>query len=242
MMFAILMSITFLLPVFMQELLGFTATQSGEALMPRALAMMVGIPLVGRLYNVVQPRILVTIGVALVALSTFLMSRYTLDTSASSVVLAIVIQGFGFASLFVPLTTVALASIPRYRLADATGLNSLLRQIGGSLGLAAFATLLPRFSATAYAAMASHMVAGRPEVMGRARMIQAGLVARGLDPGAAPAAAGRAMGFLVTRQATVLAFERMFLLAGIAFLFILPLAFFLKAPPGTRGQKPPNAH
>ena len=71
------------------------------------------------------------------------MSRYTLDTSARSVVGAIVLQGFGFASLFVPLTTVALAHIPRYRLTDATGLNSLLRQIGGSLGLAAFATLAP---------------------------------------------------------------------------------------------------
>ena len=70
------------------------------------------------------------------------MSNYTLDTSSHSVVAAIVLQGFGFASIFVQLTTVALASIPRFRLTDATGLNSLLRQIGGSLGLAAFATLL----------------------------------------------------------------------------------------------------
>jgi MFS transporter, DHA2 family, multidrug resistance protein len=237
-MFAILMSITFLLPVFMQELLGFSATQSGEALMPRALAMMVGIPIVGRLYNYIQPRILVSIGVGLVALSTFLMSRYTLDTSNSSVVAAIVIQGFGFASLFVPLTTVALSTIPRYRLTDATGLNSLLRQIGGSLGLAAFATLLPRFASQAQSALAAHVVAGRPEVTSRLSMIQRGLVARGLDPGAAQAAAGRALGGTVARHATVLAFEKMFLIAGIAFLFILPLAFFLKAPRGSRGAKP----
>ena len=147
-MFAILMSITFLLPLFMQELLGFPALASGQALMPRALAMMVGIPLVGRLYNHVQPRILVIIGVLLVAFSAYLMSHYTLATSARSVVGAIIIQGLGFAAIFVPLTTVALASIPRYRLTDATGLNSLLRQIGGSLGLAAFATLLPHFIAT----------------------------------------------------------------------------------------------
>ncbi len=94
--------------------------------MPRALAMMVGIPLVGRLYNYVQPRILVIIGVVLVALSAYVMSRYTLDTSASSVVAAIMLQGFGFASLFVPLTTVALAQHPALPLTDATGLNSLL--------------------------------------------------------------------------------------------------------------------
>jgi DHA2 family multidrug resistance protein len=203
--------------------------------------MMVGIPLVGRLYNYVQPRIMVAFGVALVALSAFLMSRYTLDTGRTTVVGAIIIQGFGFASLFVPLTTVALAHIPRYRLADAAGLNSLLRQIGGSLGLAAFATLLPRFTTGAFRSLAAHVIPGRPEVMSRLMMMQRGLVAHGVDPGAAPAAAGRALAGQVARQATVLAFERMFLLAGISFLFILPLAIFLKAAPGTRGAKP-NVH
>jgi len=237
-MFAILMSITFLLPVFMQELLGFSATQSGEALMPRALAMMVGIPLVGRLYNVVQPRILVCFGVAMVALSTYLMAHYTLDTSSRTVVGAIVIQGFGFASLFVPLTTVAMMGIPRYRLADAAGLNSLVRQIGGSLGLAAFATLLPRFIAAARTGLVAHLVAGSAPVTDRLARIQQGLIGRGIDPGDARGAAGRLLGGLVERQASVLAFERLFLLAGIAFAFVLPLGIFLKPPKGmTKGPK-----
>jgi DHA2 family multidrug resistance protein len=242
MMFAILMSITFLLPLFMQELLGFPAMASGVALMPRALAMMVGIPLVGRLYNHVQPRILVVLGVALVALSALLMSRYTLDTSSSSVVGAIVIQGFGFASLFVPLTTVALAGIPRYRLTDATGLNSLLRQIGGSLGLAAFATLLPHFTATARNGLIAHVVAGRPEVMQRLSMMQAGLGARGLDRADAPAAAGRLLAGTVARQASVLAFERMFLLAGVCFLFVIPVALLLKGRAGMRAAGGGGGH
>jgi len=237
-MFAILMSITFLLPVFMQELLGFSATQSGQALMPRALAMMVGIPIVGRLYNKVKARILILIGISLVALSTYLMSRYTLDTSARTVIGAIIIQGLGFSSLFVPLTAVALSTIPRYRLADATGLNSLLRQIGGSLGLATFATLLPRFVAVARNALAAHLTAGSPMVLDRLGMIQRGLVDRGFDVASAQAAAGRVMGGMLMRQATVLAFERMFLLAGIAFLFILPLVLFLKAPTGAPASKP----
>jgi MFS transporter, DHA2 family, multidrug resistance protein len=237
MMFAILMSITFLLPLFMQALLGFSAIQSGTALMPRALAMMVAIPIAGRLYNYVQPRILVMIGVALVALSAYEMSHYTLDTGGHSVIAAIVLQGFGFAALFVPLTTVALASIPRYRLTDATGLNSLLRQIGGSLGLAAFATLLPHFEQTARVGLLAHLWPGRPEVIQRVGMIQSGLVARGLDPGAAQAAATRVLDGLVTRQAMLLAFERMFVLAGVAFLFVIPFAFLLKAPPNLRGRK-----
>ncbi|HXI60898.1 MAG TPA: DHA2 family efflux MFS transporter permease subunit [Polyangia bacterium] len=233
MMFAILMSITFLLPLFMQQLLGFPALASGEALMPRALAMMIGIPLVGRLYNYVQPRILVICGVVLVAFSAYLMSHYTLETSARSVVLAIMIQGFGFASLFVPLTTVALSGIPRYRLTDATGLNSLLRQIGGSLGLAAFATLLPHFVAAARSGLAAHMDPGRPEVLARLSALQAGLVARGIEPTAAHTGALRIMDGMLGQQASVLGFERMFLIAGIAFLFVIPFALLLRRPAGT---------
>ena len=237
MMFAILMSITFLLPLFMQQLLGFPALDSGVALMPRALAMMIGIPVVGRLYNRVAPRVLVIIGVALVAVSAMLMSRYTLATSARSVVFAIVIQGFGFASLFVPLTTVALAGIPRFRLTDATGLNSLLRQIGGSLGLAAFATLLPHFVAAARAGLATHVDPGRPEVMARLQMLQSGLVARGLSPAGARESALRILDGTLGQQAALLAFERMFLIAGLAFLLVIPLALFLRRPPGVPKAK-----
>jgi DHA2 family multidrug resistance protein len=228
MMFAILMSITFLLPVFMQELLGFTATQSGTALMPRALAMAVAIPIVGRLYNRVPPALFISFGIGLVSWSAFLMSHYTLVTGTDSVIFAIVVQGFGFACLFVPLTTVSMSRIPRYRLADAAGLNSLLRQIGGSLGLAAFATLLPRYTAQATNSIATHLYAGRPEVVARLGGIEGVLVARGMAPAAAGQASLRVLERMVARQSALLAFEHMFLLAGVSFLFVLPLAFLLR--------------
>src|SRR3569832_714208 len=206
--------------------------------MPRALAMMVGIPRVGRLYNVVQPRILVSFGVVMAALSTYLMAHYTLDTSARTVVGAIMIQGIGFAAQFVPLTTVAMMGIPRYRQADAAGMTSLVRQIGGSLGLAAFATFLPRCIAAARTGLGAHLVAGSPAVTDRLARIQQGLIGRGIDPGDAKGAAGRLLSGQEERQATVLAFERLFLLAGIAFMFVLPLGIFLKPPKGmTKGPK-----
>ncbi|HEX2659869.1 MAG TPA: MFS transporter, partial [Polyangia bacterium] len=148
----------------------------------------------------------------------------------------------GFASLFVPLTTVAMMGIPRYRLADAAGLNSLVRQIGGSLGLAVFATLLPRLVATARAGLVAHVVAGSPGASDRLARIQNGLVARGFDAPEAAGAARRLLGGLVERQATVLAFEHLFMLAGIAFLFVLPLAIFLKAPRGAAPQPKPDLH
>jgi DHA2 family multidrug resistance protein len=225
------MSVTFLLPVFMQELLGFNATQSGVALMPRALAMMVFTPLVGRLYNRFSPRAFVAIGVMLYAVSAYQMSHYTLATTSSGIVSTLIVQGVAFACIFVPLTTVALTSIQRHKLADATGLNSLVRQIGGSLGLAIFATLLPRYITTAKASIGAHVVAGRPEVAARLGMMQQAMSARGgMDLASARMAAERALGFQVVRQATVLTFEKLFLLAGLLFLFVLPLLYFLKAP------------
>jgi MFS transporter, DHA2 family, multidrug resistance protein len=230
-MFAMLLSITFLLPVFMQELLGFTAMQSGLALMPRSLIMLVAMPIVGRLYNRVSPRVTVAFGVILFAITAWQMSHYTLATTPRGVVVVLLLQGVAFSCLFIPLTTVALASIPRHKLADATGMNSLLRQIGGSLGLAVFASLIPRFTRQARAAVGAHLTPGRPEVIQRLLLVKRALAARGgLDASSAEAAAGRVLGGLVARESAVLMFEKLFLLSGILFLLVLPLLLFLKAP------------
>src|SRR5262249_36776704 len=106
-MFAMLMGSMFLLPVFMQELLGFNATDSGIALMPRTLAMMAVTPIVGRLYNKVPPALLVAGGVVFFVLGSVLLSHVTLESGAGAIVLPLVVTGFGFAALFIPLTTVA---------------------------------------------------------------------------------------------------------------------------------------
>jgi MFS transporter, DHA2 family, multidrug resistance protein len=240
-MFAMLMSITFLLPVFMEELLGFTAMQSGLALMPRSLVMMLATPIVGKLYNRVSPRAFVAFGVLLFVFTAWQMSHYTLDITASGVTSALVLQGIAFSCLWVPLTTVALSSIPRHRLTDATGLNSLIRQIGGSVGLAVFATLIGRFSTVARAAIATHLTPGNPELTARLALAQRALMARGYDAFTAQQAARRALGGIVAQQAMVLTFEKLFLLAGILFLVVLPLLIFLKAQPDA-GAKTADVH
>jgi DHA2 family multidrug resistance protein len=103
--------------------------------------------------------------------------------------------------------------------------------------LAAFATFLPRLETGARHALAAHVVAGSPRVGERLALIGRGFAARGLDPGTAREAAGRVLEAVVVRQAAVIAFERIFLLAGIAFLAILPLVLFLKAPTGAPAPK-----
>jgi DHA2 family multidrug resistance protein len=198
--------------------------------MPRTLVMMVLIPIVGRNYNRLNPQLVVALGVAAFVLSAWMMGHYTLSTSASGVVAALLVQGVGFAFLMVPVNTLALASIPRHKLTDATGLNSLMRQIGGSVGIAAFATLLSRYGVEARASVGSHLVATDPGVAARLAALQSGLAARGLDAVSAQTGALGILGGLVARQGMVLAFERIFLLAGLCFLCVLPAVFFLRRP------------
>ena len=231
-MFAMLMSVTFLLPLFMQTLLGFTATQSGIALMPRSLTMMVVMPIVGRIYNKVSPRGVVAFGILLFAYTAWLMGHYTLATSSQGIVNVLILQGIAFSCLFIPLTTIALSTIPRHRLPDATGLNSLLRQVGGSVGLAVMATMMSRFATRARGAMLANITMDRTAVAMRIGATQRMLTGRGIPSPAAQTTAAQLIDFQVRQQAMVLAFERLFMICGIAFLCVLPLVFFLRMPQG----------
>jgi DHA2 family multidrug resistance protein len=229
-MFGVMISGMFLLPLFMQELLGFTATQSGLALMPRTLAMMVGVPIMARVYPKVQPAVMATIGVVVTAAGQFSLSGLTLESGSSAIMGSLVVQGLGMSMMMVPLQTVALSTIPRERMADATGLNSLLRQIGGSLGIATFATLLSRTGVTASASLKDHLIAERPEVQARLAGTVAALMARGLDAVSARALALRSLAGTVAREGMVLAFEHVFVVGAICFAFVIPLVLLLRRP------------
>jgi MFS transporter, DHA2 family, multidrug resistance protein len=236
-MFAMLMTVTFLLPLYMQTMLGFTAMQSGLALMPRSLTMLVVMPIVGRLYNRVSPRAFVAFGILLFAYTAWLMGHYTLSTSSHDVVIVLIIQGVAFSCLFIPLTTMALSTIPRHRMPDATGLNSLLRQVGGSMGLAVFATMLSRDATRMRDTMIANVTLARPEVVTRFQGLQRMLMGRGMDAAAAQSTALRIIDLQVRGQAMMISFEKMFMLSGICFLCVLPLVLLLKAPKSTEGAE-----
>jgi MFS transporter, DHA2 family, multidrug resistance protein len=238
-MFANLMANMFLLPVFMQEMLGFTALKSGLTLVPRALVMMVVTPIVGRLYNRVSPRLLVAIGVACVAIGSLDMGQFTLQTSDVGIIRVLLLQGVGFSCLFVPLTTVALSHVERMQLTDASGLNSLVRQFGGSAGLAIYGTLLEQFTTRARGALIVHVNPYRPEVFQWLDQATRGLTARGLDPITARASALKALDGIVAQQSAMIAFEKTFMLTGFMMLLLLPLTIFLNDP--QHGGRAPSA-
>lgn len=227
---AVMMSGMFLLPLFMQELLGFTAMQSGMALMPRTLVMVAVMPIVGRFYARFPPWLVSGLGLLITCYGQFMLSGLTLQSNAGHVMASIMLQGAGMAMMMVPLQTVALSTIPRHRLADATGLTSLLRQVGGSIGIATFATLLARFGAQGREHLKEHLIAERPEVLQRLAGAEAGLMGRGLDANTAHGVALRVLGGTAAREGMVLGFERLFVVGAVAFLCVLPLILLLRRP------------
>ncbi len=222
-MFGILMASMFLLPVFMQELLGYDATTSGLVLLPRTLVMMVFTPIVGRLYNRIPPAFTIAFGVLLVVFGSYELSKITLESSATDMIIPLGVTGAGFACLFVPLTTAALTFIQRSQLADASGLNTFVRQIGGSIGLTVFASMLSGFAADARGGLVPHVSLLRPEIAERAEL----MMERMGDP---QAVIGALQGH-VMRESAVLAFEKAFVLQGVCFLAVLPVLFFLRVDP-----------
>jgi DHA2 family multidrug resistance protein len=226
--FAMLMGSMFLLPVFTQELMHYNATQSGVILLPRTIAMMIASPFVGKLYNKTSPALLVATGMVLTAFGSWLQSDINLSTATSDLIVPLAITGVGLALLFVPLTTAALSNVPRHEMAGAAGVNSFVRQVGGSIGLSIFATLFTRFSSEASAGLATNVTTLRPEVAIELAQTKLALIARGFSPDIASGLAAKAFAGRTAIQGTVIGFDKTFILQTIAFLVVLPLLFFLR--------------
>jgi MFS transporter, DHA2 family, multidrug resistance protein len=144
-----------ILPLFFQTVLGFTAFDTGMALLPGAIATAISMVIVGRMTSKVDPRILVGFGMIVFGISTWWLGALNENAGYWDVFWPRLVQGFGLGFLFVPLTTVTLGAVPKEELAGATGVSTLLRQLGGSFGIAILTTLLAREMAIAQSELAS---------------------------------------------------------------------------------------
>ena len=226
---------TMLLPLFLQTLLGYTAMLSGMVLSPGGIAVCVAMPVVGMLLRRYQARWLVIFGVAVSAAGLMAMSRFTLQLDYATAVRTRIVQSFGLAFLFVPISTVAFMRIPRERMNYATGLFNLARNIGGSSGIAATTTMLARRAQYHQSVLVSHLTPYDPayrDALAKAAMaLQAG-GSSGTD--AAAQAQGMIYGTLL-KQSSMLAFADAFWVMGMLFLVIIPLMFLIRKVPPVRG-------
>lgn len=133
---------TFLLPIYLQNSLGYTALQAGSVFLPVGIIQGMMSPISGRIADKLNSKIPIIIGVVLLALSFYLNSFLSFLTERSFVMLTLYIRGFAMGLMFTPLSTISLLEIPREKMAQASGLSNTVRQLGGSLGVAILATVL----------------------------------------------------------------------------------------------------
>jgi DHA2 family multidrug resistance protein len=222
-----------LLPPLLQQLFGYSVLQSGFLTAPRGVGTLISMMLAGRLTGKVDARLLIFTGIALMALSLWQMSGFTLVMNSRPIIISGIVQGLGLGLIFVPLQALAFASLPpAYRTTGASLLN-LSRNIGGSVGISVVTFLLARNVQVSHADLASNVTASSL-------------------PAASPAVVGQlanlgdaAMAMLnaeINRQALMIAYIDDFHVMMLVTLAALPLVWLLrKGKPQGGGPPPPMA-
>lgn len=224
-------------PILLQTLLKYPPLQAGIAMVPRGLGMLVITPLVGILIGRMDPRLLLVSGFGIGAGTLYWFSALNLNAGYWDYFWPQLIQGFSFALLFVPLTTITMDPIPNEAMGNATSIFNLMRNIGGSTGIAVSQTVIARGRQRHTNILGSHITAYSPQTQERLRQLQSAFIARGADPVTAARRAEGALWGTVQQQAAILTFNDCFRLFGVIMLVVTPLIYLMRRPrSGRRGQ------
>ncbi len=225
----------FTLPLFLQNDLHITAQQTGIVLLPGSLATAIAMGVIGRVNQRFDPRLMVSLGALLFATSMWQLAQLTSLSGRGDFFIPLILRGAGLGLMFVPLTTLTLAELPSRELAQGTGLYNFFRQLGGSFGIAIFALLLEHFQVTSRARLAEHVAIGDPAVTQRIEMIAGGFARHGADPVAAHQQALAVIQGEIMTQASVLSYARVYMLAALVILLLLPLLVLVRRTRATGG-------
>ncbi len=219
-----------LLPIMLQTLLGYPALQAGIAMAPRGVGAFIMMPLTGLLIGRIDARKLLTAGLLVAGATLLWLADLNLQAGYWDIFWPQLIQGVGLSLLFVPLTTVAMDQVPLAGMGNATSLFNLMRNIGGSVGIAATGTMLARRQQTITATLGANVT---PYGAGSQLMftqLRAGFMAAGADAATATNRAYAALFGMVRQQAAMVSFVSIFQLLGILFIVFIPLVLLMRRP------------
>jgi DHA2 family multidrug resistance protein len=218
----------FALPVFLQSLRGFTAWDTGKVILPGAIASAVTMAVTGRITGRIDARYLIVLGVGLFAWAMWMHYHFTLDIGMHDLLLPMILRGVGLGLIFVPLTQVAVADLRPQQLDQGTGLFNLSRQLGGSFGIAVAATLLSRFTEQSREGLRAHLSIAAPETAAWLQAVTLRMQRLGGTVAEAQARAYALLDLKLHQQASVIAFEKVFLIMGATFVCALPLLLLFR--------------
>jgi len=224
-----------ILPIMLQTLLGYPALQAGIALFPRGLGSFLTMPIVGAMMTRLDPRKLLMGGIVGGSASLFLLGSLNLSVGYWDIFWPQFLQGVSLACLFVPLTTITMDPIRLEGMGNATSIFNLMRNLGGSVGIAGVTTLVARNEQTNTNNLAHDVSAGSVRVHAMIQALQGWFIYRGADAATSTRRAYEALFGMVRQQAAMLSFNQVFWLLGALFLLMLPLVFLMRRP-ARRGQ------
>ena len=227
-----------LLPIYLQSLMGYTATLAGFVLGPGGIATLVAMPLAGKLITRVNPKGVLAFGIIISAYSTHLMSHFNLHADFNTLLWPRVVLGVGMGFLFIPLTTLTLSTIKKEDMGNATAIYNLLRNLGGSFGVAFVTTVLSRRAQTHQTHLVEHLTPFDGNYQAALHQTTQALQYRGLGEVSAQQGGLGAIYNELLRQASMLSFNDAFHLISIIMICILPLVLLMRrgkgpAPAGT---------
>ncbi|MBW7921075.1 MAG: multidrug efflux MFS transporter [Rubellimicrobium sp.] len=208
-----------LLPPLLQNLMGYPVITTGIVMAPRGIGTMLSMVVVGRLVDRLGPRLLVFAGLSLSCVSLWMMTGFETGMDDRLVILSGVVQGFGMGFVFVPLTTLAFATLSPALRGDGTSVFSLVRNMGSGIGISLVTTVLTRMLGVNHAELASRLPLDSPQVAMQFPALLSG------DPAMAAVADG-----LVSQQAAMLAYIDNFLMMMVLTLVAFPIVLLLRNP------------
>lgn len=220
----------FLLPVFLQNLMGFDAVQTGLLMMPSGLIMGIMMPISGAILSRTDPRIPLVVGLIIMGSSLLLQSHMSPDTSIPTLLIWTSLRSVGMALCFPAMNQTSLGAVPIQKIGQASGLFNVTRQIGGSFGIAILSTTLTQRQIF-HTAILGQAMAKVGQVSAMARGLAGAFVTHGSSMTVAQQQAGMMVGMVATKQAMVWAFDDAFWLAAvIVFVGTVPALFMKKQP------------
>jgi DHA2 family multidrug resistance protein len=227
-----------LLPIFLQTLLGYTASLSGWILSPGGVVILVMMPVVAVLLRHFDTRYLIAAGFSICALGLFWMAGFNLQVDFGTAMGARMVQSLGLAFLFVPMNVTAFQNVPHEKAGYASGMLNLVRNIGGSSGIALVQTILTRRAQLHQATLVANLHPGSLAYQGFLDRATGALVHHGASAAdAVRQAQAMAYGTLV-RQSTMMGFVDAFWIMGVLCLVLLPLVLLMRATHAGKGPLP----
>ena len=221
-----------LLPIFLQTLMGYTATLAGVVLGPGGIATLIAMPVAGWLVTKMNPKILLGSGIIIAAYSTHLMSLFNLHADFNTIIWPRVVLGVGMGFLFIPLTTMTMANVKKEDMANASAIYNLLRNLGGSFGVAFITTMIARRAQFHQVRIVEHLTPFDTAYQMASSKAAQLLQYKGIPASESADAGLSAIYHQLLRQASMLSFNDAFYLLGVLLVCTLPLVLFMKTAKG----------